>query len=309
MSTMTTPTTVNDISDVARILREHPEWLDVIRSIVLGEELLNLPQQLSDLAQRVDEFVRATNDNFRLVNERLDKLETGQSELREGQSELREGQSELREGQSELREGQSKLREGQSKLWASQSELREGQSKLWEGQLELREGQSELRESLSKLWENQSDLRANFARLEGRFSNFEGTEYERRVRNRLISRSTHRFDLNRPVIVMTQDAQSAPQFNSVMHRALRSGLLTMPEFEDVHEADIVIRDEDDRYLLAEVSITAENDDVERAVRRSRLLATAADTIVIPALVAAIVAEPQRALADAQGVSLFVISYP
>ena len=302
MSTMTTPTTVNDISDVARILREHPEWLDIIRSIVLGEELLNLPQQLSDLAQRVDEFVRATNDNFRLVNERLDKLEAGQAELREGQSELREGQSKLWASQSELREGQSKL-------WEGQLELREGQSKLWEGQLELREGQSKLWESLSKLWENQSDLRANFARLEGRFSNFEGTEYERRVRNRLISRSTHRFDLNRPVIVMTQDAQSAPQFNSVMHRALRSGLLTMPEFEDVHEADIVIRDEDDRYLLAEVSITAENDDVERAVRRSRLLATAADTIVIPALVAAIVAEPQRALADAQGVSLFVISYP
>ena len=232
MSTMTTPTTVNDISDVARILREHPEWLDVIRSIVLGEELLNLPQQLSDLTQRVDEFVRATNENFRLVNERLDKLEAGQTELR-----------------------------------------------------------------------------SNFARLEGRFSNFEGTEYERRVRNRLISRSTHRFDLTRPVIVMTQDAQSAPQFNSVMQRALRSGLLMMPEFEDVHDADIVIRDEDNRYLLAEVSITAENDDVERAVRRSRLLATAAGTTVIPALVAAIVAEPQRALAEAQGVNLFVIPYP
>ena len=257
---MTTPTTINDISDIVRILRERPDWLEIIRGIVVGDELLSVPQELAELTQRVDglaqrvdelaqrvdelaqqvgeltqrldEFVRATNDNFRLVNERLDRLETGQAELRR-----------------------------------------------------------------------------DFARLEGRFSNFEGSDYERRVRNRLVSRSVYHFDLISPVIVMTQDSQSAPEFNGVMQRAIRSGAITRDEYEDLHEADIIIKDEGDRYLLAEVSITAENDDVERAVRRSQLLAAVADSDVIPALVSSNVPEAQRALADAHGVSIFIIPYP
>ncbi len=232
MTAMTTPITINDISDVARILRERPEWLDIIRSIVVGEELLSVPQQLaeltgrvSDLTQQVNDFVQATNENFSLVYERLDRLE------------------------------------------------------------------------------------ATLARLEGRFSNFEGNDYERRVRNRLLFRATLRFNLNQPILAMVQDRQSAPELNSIIHRAIQSGAITEDDATDIYNADIIIKDEDNRYLLAEVSITADETDLSRAVRRSELLAGVANATVIPALVASNVPESQRALADARGVSLFIIAYP
>ena len=239
MTAMTTPITINDISDVARILRERPEWLDIIRSIVVGEELLSVPQQLAeltqtvngltqrvddltqrvdDLTQRLDDFIQATNENFRLVYERLD-------------------------------------------------------------------------------------------RLEGRFSNFEGSDYERRIRNRLLFRATLRFNLNQPILAMVQDRQSAPELNSIIHRAIQSGAITEDDATDIYNADIIIKDEDNRYLLAEVSITADETDLSRAVRRSELLAAVANATVTPALVASNVPESQRALADARGVSLFIIAYP
>ena len=232
MAAMTTPITINDISDVARILRERPEWLDIIRSIVVGEELLSVPQQLAeltqtvnaltqrvdDLTQRLDDFIQATNENFRLVYERLD-------------------------------------------------------------------------------------------RLEGRFSNFEGNDYERRVRNRLLFRATLRFDLNQPILAMVQDRQSAPELNSIIHRAIQSSAITEDDATEIYNADIIIKDEDNRYLLAEVSITADETDLSRAVRRSELLAGVANATVIPALVASNVPESQRALADGRGVSLFIIPYP
>ncbi len=225
MVSMTTPITINDISDVARILRERPEWLDVLRGIIVGEELLNVPQQLAELTGRVNDFVQVTNENFRLVYERLDRLE------------------------------------------------------------------------------------ATLARLEGRFSNFEGNDYERRIRNRLLHRTTLRFNLNRPILAMVQDRQSAPELNSIIHIAIQSGAITVDDSDDLHEADIIIRDEGNRYLLAEVSITADETDLVRAVRRAGLLATAANATVIPALVSSNVPESQRALADAHGVSLFIIPYP
>ena len=246
MVAMTTPITINDISDVARILRERPEWLDILRGIIVGAELLSVPQQLAELTQRVDDltqrvddltqqvngltqqvndFVRATNENFRLVYERLDRLE------------------------------------------------------------------------------------ATVARLEGRFSNFEGNDYERRIRNRLLFRATLRFNLNQPILAMVQDHQSAPELNSTIHRAIQSGAITEDDAADIYNADIIIKDENDRYLLAEVSITADETDLSRAVRRAALLTGVANATVIPALVSSNVPESQRALADARGVSLFIIPYP
>ena len=57
-------TTINDISDLVRILEERADWRAAVRNLLLGEDLLNLPQQLA-------QFIETTNENFRLVNEQL----------------------------------------------------------------------------------------------------------------------------------------------------------------------------------------------------------------------------------------------
>ena len=260
--TMATPTdiTLNDVSDLVRILQERPEWLATVRHVVISDELLSVPQQLAEFIQSTNDFIRATNENFRLVYERLDRLEAGQVELRAGQAELRAGQAELRAGQAELKDNY------------------------------LRQ-----------------ERRINS--LEGRFSNFEGSDYERRLRNRLVFRAAHRFDLVRPVIAMTQDTPSIPQLTGIIHRAIRHGAITIGEADDLHEADIIIMSENDRHVVLEVSLNADEDDLRRAVRRSRILATAANATVMPAIVTPNPSEFLRAQAEAYGVDLFSISYP
>ena len=62
-------TSINDIADVARILKEQPEWADTIRSLLLSEELLNLPARFA-------EFVQLMQESNRIANERLGRLET-----------------------------------------------------------------------------------------------------------------------------------------------------------------------------------------------------------------------------------------
>ncbi len=75
-------TTINDISDLARILRERPEWADTIRGILLGQELLELPERFA-------RFVELTSENFRLVHERLDHLETDVAEVKTDMAEVK----------------------------------------------------------------------------------------------------------------------------------------------------------------------------------------------------------------------------
>ena len=65
---MDSMTTINDIVDFVRIIKEQPEWADTVRGILLGQELLDLPRQFA-------EFVQLTNANFSAVYERLDRLE------------------------------------------------------------------------------------------------------------------------------------------------------------------------------------------------------------------------------------------
>ena len=99
-------TTINDISDIARVLREHPEWRETIRGLVLGEEIARLPEQLASfieatqrnfeaadrriaaLGKSLDAFTTATQQNFHLVYQRLDRSEEDQGRLETGVNRL-----------------------------------------------------------------------------------------------------------------------------------------------------------------------------------------------------------------------------
>lgn len=61
-------TTINDISDLVRVLQERPDWLAAVRNLVVSEELLNLPQQVA-------RFVEATEENFRQNRELIQQVQ------------------------------------------------------------------------------------------------------------------------------------------------------------------------------------------------------------------------------------------
>jgi hypothetical protein len=96
-------TTINDISDLVRILRDDPAWADAVRSVLLSQELLNLPKEVADLT-------RAVRENAETVNRRLEALEKGQGELRAGQEELRAGQQRLETNQQQLQSSVNSMR-------------------------------------------------------------------------------------------------------------------------------------------------------------------------------------------------------
>ena len=369
---MTTPITINDISDLARILRERPEWLDVLRSIVIGEELLNVPwqlaeltQQVSSLAQRVDDLTQQVSSLAQRVDDltqqvsslaqRVDDLTQRVDDLTQRVDDLTQQVSGLTQRVDDLTQQVSGLTQRVDDLTQQVSGLTQRVDDLTQQVSGLTQRVDDLTQQVSGLTQRVDDLTQqvsgltqrvdgltqrvddltqrvddltqrlnNFVeatnenfhlvnqrldRLEGRFSNFEGSDYERRIRNRLLFRATSRFNLNRPILAMVQDRQNAPELNSVIHRAVQSGVITYEDAEDLHEADLIIKDADNRYLLAEVSITADETDLIRATRRARLLTSAVDATVIPVLVSSNVPESQRALADDYGVSIFVIPYP
>ena len=68
-------TTINDISDLARILAERPEWSDTLRSLLLTKEILDLPTALAELTRVVNEFIQEQRETNQRADARLARLE------------------------------------------------------------------------------------------------------------------------------------------------------------------------------------------------------------------------------------------
>ena len=86
-------TAINDISDLIRVLQEHPEWQQALRGIILDEDLTRLPQQVDERFNQVDErfnqvdaqieqFKAEVNQRFYQTNGRLDNLAGTNYELK-----------------------------------------------------------------------------------------------------------------------------------------------------------------------------------------------------------------------------------
>ena len=78
-------TTVNTIEDLIRILDEHPEWNEALRSRMLSRELLELPQAFAEFAESTDRRLAALESTLAEfvanTDRRLLALETGQTRL------------------------------------------------------------------------------------------------------------------------------------------------------------------------------------------------------------------------------------
>ena len=95
-----------DAAEVLAQLRADPGLRDMARALLLGDEVLRLPELVVRLAE-------------------------GQAKLFEGQAKLEAAVERLTEGQAKLEAAVERLTEGQAKLEAAVERLTEGQSALW----------------------------------------------------------------------------------------------------------------------------------------------------------------------------------
>ena len=201
-------TTINDINDLARILREQPEWVDTLRSLLLTQELLEMPDRLADLVQVVEAMDQR-------LGGRLDSLE-------------------------------------------------------------------------------------------GRFSNLEGNDYERRVRYRVLSRVQLYFGMADAYLSLTQNDPEARELSRAITHALRNSVVSHDEVDDLHNTDIIISDPDNRHAAVEVSITASREDVERAQRRAETLGKATGGTTRAMVATVNLREDVARQAESAGVAVLVI---
>ena len=279
-------TTVNDFTDILRIIREQPEWGEALRSALLSKEVLEMPQKLAELRATVTEFAETANKRFAA-------LEGDVSELKSDVADLKAGQARL-EGQVGRLEGTV------SRLEGTVSGLEGAVSRL-EGTVSGLEG------SVSRLEGTVSGLEGSVSRLEGRVGNSRGTEYEIKVGKSIATTIGRRLDLLRVRILKGHLIPENTAFRDLMDTAQEEAAITVEEREDFDNIDLVLRgrstDQSTVYVALEVSVTAGDSDISRAADRAETLRRATGETTFAAVVSANWDAPRRQLAEERGVAV------
>ena len=231
------------------------------------------------------------------TNARLDALAQGQAEtnatLAEYQIETNARLDALAQGQAETN---ATMAEYQIETNARLDTLAQGQA----------EYQVETNARLDILTEVQTDTRREMTVLSGRIANSVGSRYEQEAA-RLAPRFVRRL-LGFSAAMVTHKAW---QPGGIIDVAADSDNITDAEAMDLGRVDLVVsgndRDGQPSHIVAEISVTVQENDVIRAAQRARILRRATGEAAIAAVIGEEIEDDARHTAEREGVAYIVVA--
>ena len=267
-------TTINDISDVIRILRDDPAWADAVRSVLLSQELLKLPEEIAALTKAFREHAETTN-------RRLESLEAGQDELRQGQARLQNAVDGLQATVDGIQETANGLQNTVDGLQANAEGIRATAN--------------------GGLQNAVNAVRGNLSNLSGSFFQRRATGFADRVAKR-------DFQFRQTRLVHHADQIGDSILRQLLDEAAEdpSRDFSQDDAELVERADAVFvgkaPDGTEVHLLAELSVTVTREGVARARDGAQLLQRAAGTTTHALVIGETITEEAATLARDRGVT-------
>jgi hypothetical protein len=247
------PFTVEDFRDLIRLLEERPEWRAELRSLLLTQGLLALPDQVAA-------FRAETDQRFRELVEAQQRTEVQVAALAEAQRRTEAQVAALAEVQqrTEVRLGQVEERTG--RLEEALARLAEAQQRTEVQVAALIEAQQQMEAQLAALTRAVHTLTDEVGELKG-------DSLERRYRERAVSYFAR--------LVRRCRVLSPEEVAALCEDSVAQGLLSEAEAEDVTWADLVVRGRrrengQEVLLVVEISWGVGPQDVERAAARAAL---------------------------------------
>ena len=224
--------------------------------------------------------------------------------MKAGQARHEEQLGRLEAGQARHEERLGRLEEGQAELKAGQAELKAGQVRHEERLGRLEDGQSRHEEWLA-------DLKAGQARLEGRVGNISGTDYERRIARHARSIVNRRLGLKRPTTLQSINVTDNPELIAMLENAVASKVITDEQAYSLDLADLIVAARvaagETAYVVAEVSETIADYDIDRARERSDVLAQASSGAVTATVIGREISDANRQRAKAGNVVVIIMT--
>jgi len=256
-------------ADIIRALREHPEWLEELRKIILTTELIELPKKFEEMLVRMEK-----------LEKKVDKIEKDVEILKQDVTILKQDVAVLKQDVAILKQDVEILKQDVAIL---------------KQDVEI------LKQDVAMLKQDVAMLKQDVSYLKGEFGRFKGKEFERTIRERyyayfgriLRKSKLIPFEEIIPLLETAEEEKIITEDQKVS--ALQLDLLIKGEIKKVKK---------EVYLAVEVSYSLQEDDIERAIERAGIFAYILKSEVIPTIVAVEIKEEIQKSAEDKGI--FVI---
>ena len=206
-------------------------------------------EELANMPNEIAIFVKATNDNFNLVHQQFEKVDQRLERLETDVAEIKTDVATLKEDVSRIDETLTRMGG-----------------------------------TVTQIGGTVTQMGGTVTQMGGTVSRLIGEDYESHVAtyvHRFLSRNS---GINASVF-FTQRDKSA--LTGLLDEAEKQGVIEAEETDELDKADLILTtDGPTDYILAEVSITIQQDDIDRAVERARLFAKATARTVAPVAIGA-----------------------
>jgi len=234
------PFELHDFQALVRSLREHPDWREELRALLLTQELLTLPALVRQLAEG-QERLTAHMDQ---LTARMDQLTARMDQLTARMDQLTATVAQLAEGQERLTAHMDQLTARMDQLTATVAQLAEGQERLTAHVDQLTEGQQRLEVQMGEVrgWALEQRYRTHAAAYFGR-----------------LLRQVQPVDVGRLAEALRERLEERELAEVLLADLILTGRLPTPTGPP------------EIWVVLEVSATVDRGDVERAQRRAALL--------------------------------------
>lgn len=148
------------------------------------------------------------------------------------------------------------------------------------------EGQQRLESTVSRLAEGQQRLESTTASMGGTLSRLDGTSYEDHAVDLALRILRSQFNLSQLRIVARRSQRD--ELREIAFAATGNDLISDAEANQIQSADLIVAGQDQDgstyYVLAEISITVQQPDIDRAAGRALILESATGITTIPAAI-------------------------
>ena len=267
-------TTIHTTDDLVRALREQPELLQAVRSLVLTDELLDTPRRVASL-----------EESLQRLTERVDGLTATVAALLQTVNEFIAATNR----RLTALEADVKVLKADVKVLKDDVEVLKGDVKV-------------LKEDVKVLKADVEVLKGDVKGLKDDVGGLKGSDLERRARDNILNIAKDELGFTRGRVLLRGSGDIDPQLRAAIEQAEARGAVTETDVDNLLVADIIIRarrssDRKHVYAAIEVSRTIGNRDIERACDRAGTLAAVTGEETVAAVIGAVIQPQQIALAE------------
>ena len=284
---MTTP---NPITELLAAMDSDPQLEDALRQRVLTREILELPQKLAELADMVARMAETFDRRLAAVEEGVDNLA--------GQQIVTNERLDGMEAQQVVTNERLDGMEAQQVVTNERLDGVEAQQVVTNERLDGIDGR------LDRIENDQRVMR-------GQINNLNGSDYERKVVRRMSRLIRRHLGVRNAAVLAAINRPNGDTIASLLNDGTERGVITEDDADELDRADVILRgsspDGEDVYVVGEISITIDDNDVDRAIARAGVLRTASDTTTHAAVFGTAISDGNRDRARSGGVTVVILN--